>query len=88
MLDVCFTMRNIAQLHISPAISEEQPIFHLKYQLHELHFWIFFLAHGSSTIWGKQGVGSNGRKGQCPFQPDDVLAGAERRELEGIEGIG
>ena len=31
MLDVCFTLRNIAQQHISPAIPEEQPIFHLKY---------------------------------------------------------
>ena len=37
-------------------------------------------------MWGKQGVGSNGPKGQCPFQPDDVLAGAERRELGGLEG--
>ena len=40
----------------------------------------------AATIRGKQGVGSNGQKGQCPIQPDDVLVGAESRELEGNGG--
>lgn len=44
------------------------------------------MAAQKATIRGKEGFGSNGQKGQCPFQPDDVLAGAEGRELEGIGG--
>ena len=48
----------------------------------ELHH-NFSLTTQQATIRGKQGVGSNGRKGQSPFQPNDVLAGAESRNSLG-----
>ena len=83
---ICFTSAlHLLHQHISPALPQEQAIFNLKHKRQAnctFGYFSLLMTAPKATIWGKQGVGSNGRKGQSPFQPDDVLVGAESQELE------
>ena len=65
---------------ISPAIPEEQPIFvseGSRTRSAPLDIFASLMAAQKPPSGPKGGVGSNDQKGQSPFQPDDVLAGAE-----------
>ena len=81
MRAACFTFAQHCCTSIYAQLFQRSNRFlHLKDRGRDLRLWIFLpLSHGcpKATIWAKGGVGSNGQKGQSPFQPDDVLAGAE-----------